>query len=167
MATTAPPTVSPELRSLLRRLKLGRSLDTLPERLALARQNSLGHADSSSWCWPTRSTGATAPRTACAPGPPFGPGNGARSMGRHAAVSFDRALWSELTTLRFVDDAHNVLALGPVGVGKTFMATALGHRRAPAHQRPLRARRPAPQAPEGLAARRQPRRRDAQVDPRR
>ena len=45
MASTATPSVSPELRSLLRRLKLGRSLDTLPERLLLARQNSLGHAD--------------------------------------------------------------------------------------------------------------------------
>ena len=44
-----------------------------------------------------------------------------------AEVSYDRALWSELTTLRFVEDANNVLALGPVGVGKTFMATALGH----------------------------------------
>jgi hypothetical protein len=44
-APTAAPTVSPELRSLLRRLKLGRSLDTLPERLALARQNSLAHAE--------------------------------------------------------------------------------------------------------------------------
>jgi DNA replication protein DnaC len=44
-----------------------------------------------------------------------------------AAVTYDRQLWSELTTLRFVADANNVLALGPVGVGKTFMATALGH----------------------------------------
>ncbi|MCA1691563.1 MAG: ATP-binding protein, partial [Actinobacteria bacterium] len=34
---TAPaPTVSPELKALLRRVKLGRTLDTLPERLALA-----------------------------------------------------------------------------------------------------------------------------------
>ena len=30
------PTVAPELRALLRRVKLGRCLDTLPERLALA-----------------------------------------------------------------------------------------------------------------------------------
>jgi hypothetical protein len=38
------PTVTPELRQLLRRLKLGKSLDTLPERLALARSSKLGHA---------------------------------------------------------------------------------------------------------------------------
>jgi hypothetical protein len=30
------PTVTPELKALLRRVKLGRCLDTLPERLALA-----------------------------------------------------------------------------------------------------------------------------------
>jgi hypothetical protein len=35
--------VSAELRDLMRRLKLGRLLDTLPERLALARQSHLPH----------------------------------------------------------------------------------------------------------------------------
>src|SRR5579863_8765299 len=29
--------------------------------------------------------------------------------------------------MRFVEQARNALILGPVGVGKTFMATALGH----------------------------------------
>jgi hypothetical protein len=33
----------------------------------------------------------------------------------------------ELVSLRFVEDAHNAMVLGPVGVGKTFLATALGH----------------------------------------
>jgi len=42
-------------------------------------------------------------------------------------VSFHHDLWSELCTLRFMDDANGVLILGPVGVGKTFLATALGH----------------------------------------
>jgi DNA replication protein DnaC len=31
------------------------------------------------------------------------------------------------TSLRFLADAHNVLIMGPVGVGKTFLANALGH----------------------------------------
>ena len=30
-------------------------------------------------------------------------------------------------SLRFVEQARNALVLGPVGVGKTFLATALGH----------------------------------------
>jgi DNA replication protein DnaC len=44
-----------------------------------------------------------------------------------AAVTYDHTVWAELTSLRFVDDAHNVLILGPVGVGKTHLAHALGH----------------------------------------
>jgi len=43
------------------------------------------------------------------------------------AVAFDRQLWSELCSLRFLTDAHTTLVMGPVGVGKTFLATALGH----------------------------------------
>ena len=39
------PSVSPELKSLMRRLKLGRLLDTLPERLALARTHQLSASE--------------------------------------------------------------------------------------------------------------------------
>src|SRR4051794_5441069 len=38
-----------------------------------------------------------------------------------------KQLWNELCSLRFVDDARGALILGPVGVGKTHLATALGH----------------------------------------
>jgi hypothetical protein len=44
-----------------------------------------------------------------------------------AAVTFDQDLWAELTSLRFLADAYNVLIMGPVGVRKTFLANALGH----------------------------------------
>ncbi|MEV4130166.1 ATP-binding protein [Nocardia sp. NPDC049707] len=40
------------------------------------------------------------------------------------AVTFDSELWAELTSLRFLADAYNVLIMGPVGVGKTFLANA-------------------------------------------
>ena len=40
-----PIEVTGELKALMRRLKLGRLLDTLPERLALARTNRLPHHD--------------------------------------------------------------------------------------------------------------------------
>jgi len=35
--------IHPDLRSAMRRLRLGRLLDTLPERLALARQQKQDH----------------------------------------------------------------------------------------------------------------------------
>ena len=44
-----------------------------------------------------------------------------------AAVRYDQQLWNELTSLRFLDAPHGALLLGPVGVGKTHLACALGH----------------------------------------
>ena len=39
----------------------------------------------------------------------------------------DRKLVRELATLRFLEDATNVLLIGPPGVGKTMLAVGLGH----------------------------------------
>ena len=39
----------------------------------------------------------------------------------------DRMLLSDLTSLRFTEPGHGALVLGPVGVGKTHLASALGH----------------------------------------
>ena len=126
---TAPaPSVSPELKALLRRVKLGRALDTLPERLALARTRSLGHAeflelfladevtrrDTSSAALRARSAG-------------LDPAMVLEAWDDSAAVTFDHSTWAELCSLRFVEAGHNVVVMGPVGVGKTFLATALGH----------------------------------------
>ena len=44
-----------------------------------------------------------------------------------AASGIDRSLLSELGTCRFIDTATNVLLIGPPGVGKTHIATGLGH----------------------------------------
>ena len=38
-----PDVISPELKTVLRRLKLSRMLDTLPERFTLARQQKMPH----------------------------------------------------------------------------------------------------------------------------
>ena len=40
--------------------------------------------------------------------------------------SLDRRQIEELATMRFVGNAENVIFLGPPGVGKTHLATALG-----------------------------------------
>ena len=44
-----------------------------------------------------------------------------------AAVRAAGAGLAELTSLRFIEGRRHVVVLGPVGVGKTFMASALGH----------------------------------------
>ncbi|HEX2772646.1 MAG TPA: IS21-like element helper ATPase IstB [Micromonosporaceae bacterium] len=44
-----------------------------------------------------------------------------------AQPSVDPSLVAELGTLRFVEDATNVLLIGPPGVGKTMLAVGLGH----------------------------------------
>jgi len=126
---TAPlPSVSAELRSLMRRLRLGQLLDTLPERLALARTHELTHAEFLEQLLSDEVTrrdvsGASVRARAAH----LDPAMVLEAWDETAGVTYDRAIWSELVSLRFVDQAHNVLVLGPVGVGKTFLATALGH----------------------------------------
>ena len=122
------PSVSAGLRSILTTLRLGQMTDTLPERLATARECSMPHVDFLEMVLADevarrekRSAGVRA-KTAH-----LDPSMVADAWDDTAAVTYDRAIWAELTTLRFVDDNHNALILGPVGVGKTFLATALGH----------------------------------------
>ncbi len=42
-------------------------------------------------------------------------------------VTYDRIVWNDLVTLRFLDEHAHVAIVGPVGTGKTFLAHALGH----------------------------------------
>ena len=34
-----------------------------------------------------------------------------------AKITYDRAIWSELVSMRFVDQARNAFIMGPVGIG--------------------------------------------------
>jgi len=45
-----------------------------------------------------------------------------------AQPGLDRRLVEDLATLRFIEDRANALLIGPPGVGKTMLATILGHR---------------------------------------
>lgn len=120
--------VSPDLKRHLRALKLGQLLATLPERLVLARQNNLPHADFLELLLSdevTRRENGSADRRARAAG--LDPQMRLDSWDPTAAVHYDQHLFGELATLRFADAAHGALVLGPVGVGKTHLATALGH----------------------------------------
>jgi len=126
--TTPAPTISGELRGLLRAVKLGRCTDTLPERLALARQRNLGHAEFLELVLADevtrRETSSAALR---ARGAGLDPDMCFENWDPATKVTYDRATFDELCSLRFVDAGHNALIMGPVGVGKTFIATALGH----------------------------------------
>ena len=69
----------------------------------------------------------TPTRPTAGPGRPTWTRHGAGGLGHDAKITYDQAVWSELVSLRFVEKARNAFVLGPVGVGKTFLATALGH----------------------------------------
>ena len=44
-----------------------------------------------------------------------------------ARVTYDQELLNELVSMRFIEAHRHVAVVGPVGVGKTFIAHALGH----------------------------------------
>ncbi|HSZ28985.1 MAG TPA: ATP-binding protein [Pseudonocardiaceae bacterium] len=126
-ASVADP-VSADLKALLRALKLGKLLDTLPERITLAKQQHLPHADFLELVLAdevTRRDTNSATLRARAAG--LDPGMRLDTWDTTAALRYERQLWAELTTLRFLEGPHGALLLGPVGVGKTHLATALGH----------------------------------------
>jgi DNA replication protein DnaC len=120
--------ISTDLRAAMRRLKLGRMLDTLPERLVLARQQKMPHQDFLLLLLAdeiARRDGQAA--TLRAERGHLDPAMQLERWDDSAKVTFDRALLNELVSLRFLEQHHHVAIVGPVGVGKTFLAHALGH----------------------------------------
>jgi len=125
-----PPvaTIDHELISALKRLKLGRIAETLPERLVLADKQEMAFAEllllvlTDEIARRDSSASDTRARTAR-----LDPAMQLERWDKTAKVSFDKRLLAELTSLRFLEAHRHVVVLGPVGVGKTFIAQALGH----------------------------------------
>jgi DNA replication protein DnaC len=120
--------VTTELKPLLKRLKLGAMLDTLPERLTLARRDQLDYAaflqillaDEVS----RRDNRNLEVRLQKA---------GFEEICRledfdwNAGITLDRRLVDAAFSLDFLSRHEHVLFVGPVGVGKSFLAQALGY----------------------------------------
>lgn len=128
--TQAGPTdpVGTDLMRTLKALKLGQMTQTLPERLALARQRKMGHAAFLQLILDdeiTRRESRSAMLRARTAG--LDPTMRLESWDELDDLTYDRTLLSDLTSLRFTEAGNGVLLLGPVGVGKTHLATALGH----------------------------------------
>jgi len=119
--------VDPDLARLLKRLKLGPLLPTLPERLALARAQQLDYA-----AFLTLLLADEVQR------------RDHQALERHldqagfedrvtlddvdwsAPVGLDRRQLQALFTLEFLARKEHVILVGPVGVGKTLLAQCLG-----------------------------------------
>ena len=101
---------------------------TLPERLVLARQQKMSHAAFLELILADeiiRRESRSAMLRARAAG--LDPAMRLDTFNELDDLTYDRDLLADLATLRFTQAGHGVLVLGPVGVGKTHLATALGH----------------------------------------
>ena len=117
-----------DLTPLLKRLKLGQMLPTLPGRISLARRDRLDYvpfleiilADEVN----RRDRKRLQTRLQKA---------GFEQLCRledfdwEADISMDRRLVDAAFSLEFLDRSEHVLLVGPVGVGKSFLAQALGY----------------------------------------
>lgn len=123
-----PDIISQDLKSVLRRLKLGRLLDVLPERLTLARSQQIPHQDFLLTVLSDeaqRRDGQSA--ILRAQRAHLDADMRLEAWDNDAKVSYDRTMLNELVSMRFVEAHSHVAIVGPFGVGKTFLAHALGH----------------------------------------
>lgn len=120
--------VSADLRRVLGELKLGKLLAVLPERLRQAREREMDPEDvlltvlsDEVQRRANQRLAMKADRARLSPELVF------EAWDCHAKITYDRRLLDDLRLLRFLEQHHHVLLLGPVGVGKTMIAHALGH----------------------------------------
>lgn len=120
--------IPPSLKTVLKRLKLSGMVATLPDRVAYARKQKLGELDLLELALQDeidrRDHTNLSIRLSKAG---FDEEQTLEGFDWDAPITFDRDRVRDLFSLGFVDRHQDVVFLGPVGVGKTFLACALGH----------------------------------------
>ena len=120
--------ITPALKTVLKRLKLSGVLPTLPDRIAYARksklselqflelalQDEIDRRDQHNLTQRLTRAGFEEEQTF-------------EAFDWDAPITFDRDRVRDLLGLGFVERQEDVIFLGPVGVGKTLLACALGH----------------------------------------
>lgn len=120
--------ISFDLTHVLRRLRLSGMLAMLPERLILAQKQDMPHQDFLTLILTDEATRRDSNALII------------RAQRAHlnaemrlenwdptAKVSYDTRTFNELCSLRFINAKAHAAIVGPVGVGKTFMAHTIGH----------------------------------------
>lgn len=119
--------ISPDLMVALKRLRLGRILDSLADRITLAERDGTPFQDLLLTLLvdeiERRSNNAATMRARDAG---IDPDMVFERWDKTAKVTYDKRMLQELMSLRFIEAKRNAVVLGPVGVGKTFVACALG-----------------------------------------
>ena len=128
MTTSPTPTITPDLKQVLKRLRLSGMLPTLPDRIALAKQSHMDYATFLELVLSdeiARRDDGTLDRRLRAAG--FEELVTLEQWDDTAEVHYDRQLVQELFGLQFLRNHEHVLIAGQVGTGKSFLAQALGH----------------------------------------
>ena len=120
--------VTTELRPLLKRLKLGAMLTTLPERLTLARRDQLDYAAFLQIVLADEISRRDNHNLEVHLGQAgFDEVCRLEDFDWKAGITLDRRLLDAAFSLDFLNRHEHVLFVGPVGVGKSFLSQALGY----------------------------------------
>lgn len=120
--------VNPELVSVLKRLRLGCIVPTLCDRMQLADKQSMSHEEFLLLILSdevSRRDGTAVQRRARDAN--LDPDMTLERFDKTAKITYDKRLLAELVSLRFLESHKHATVMGPVGVGKTFIASAIGH----------------------------------------